>query len=117
LIKSNGKNSKNNNRNVEGKPQGSYELNGKISKYGVSMNINVTGTGVSGSYYYTSKGPDNKLLLNGTIDSNNKMKLSELDEKGQETGSFDGVFNGQTYLGRFQTPQGKSMTFDLKLAE
>jgi len=100
----------------EGIVEGDYVLEGKIAdKYGIKMTLNVTGKGVSGTYYYLSQGAKRPLVINGTIDKNNKMKLKELNEKGEETGRFSGVFNGKSYVGRFENAKGKGMTFNLKV--
>ncbi len=90
----------------------SYE--GSIdSTYDISMQLVKTGNMISGSYSYKNKGI--AIELNGTIDANGKIEMSELS-KGDITGVFTGeVING-TFSGKWSKPDGsKSMPFVAKL--
>ena len=81
-------------------------------RYEIVMQITVDGHSISGSYYYTQNGSDNVLGLSGYL-SNEKMKLTEYNEKGDNTGSFDGTFDAICYSGTFTNYKGIKMPFKL----
>lgn len=88
---------------------------GKIGKYQVFMTLNISSDGiVKGAYYYESSGPNNLLLLNGSKDGS-ELSLIELNNKGRQTGTFDGELSGNTIIGEFENYKGDS--FDVYLQE
>jgi len=89
---------------------GSYDLKGFVDKYPITMNIDINGSLVEGSYYYNKRGAGAKLSLSGKYDDGD-MNLNETDEKGTPTGHFQGEFDGAEFKGMFITNQGKRMPF------
>lgn len=92
---------------------GKVILKGTINdRYKIVMQINVESYSVSGSYYYIKNGSDNLLGLSGYF-SKEKMKLTEYNEKGENTGLFDGTFDTTCYSGTFTNYKGVKMPFKL----
>lgn len=91
-----------------------YILKGKINrKYGIMMQIKIEDGVVSGNYYYTKYGSNNTLRLTGSL-SNEKMQLTEYNEKGENTGFFDGILESNSYYhGTFTNYKGTKMSFEL----
>ena len=79
---------------------GTYSMAGKVSKYSIHMNIEVKGTNVSGYYYYDSQGSGNTVKLSGTINEDGELTLKKFSKDNEETGYFEGVFNGVEYSGK-----------------
>ena len=79
---------------------GNHHMSGSISKYGITMDINVSGSDVYGTYYYHSVGSKNRMTVTGNIYGNN-MYLEEYSPDGLNTGNFQGTFNGQVFKGKF----------------
>ena len=94
---------------------GSYSLAGQVDKYPVEMDFDISGTHVEGSYVYIGKSPTD-LKLYGTIEGN-RMKLKEINEKGEMSGIFDGTFESDVYSGTFYRYRNGSndMVFDFRL--
>lgn len=80
--------------------EGYHHLSGSISKYGITMDIEVTRNYVQGTYYYHSKGRNAKMTVYGTLEGN-EMSLEEYAPDGTNTGRFDGTFDGLRYQGSF----------------
>ena len=78
---------------------GIYSLAGKVSKYGIHMNIQIDGSTAKGYYYYDSQGSSNQVRLEGTIEESGNLKLVKFGTNGEETGYFLGTFDGTTYSG------------------
>jgi len=91
-------------------PQGHFSLDGKISKYKCHIDLDISGSIVSGTYYYTKQGPKNKLFLSGEA-KNQNIELYELTKDNEQTGNFYGVFNGVNFTGTFLKYDGQSMKF------
>ena len=72
---------------------------GKVSKYAIHMVLTINGTSVTGYYYYDSQGDGNRVTLNGSYIGDN-LKLRKIDKDGEETGYFEGVFDGTNYEGK-----------------
>lgn len=85
----------------DGQLNGSYSLDGTISQYKIHMDVTINGNEVWGTYSYDSQPKDKKMTVKGTFDENNTMYLSEYDPAGDETGYFNGNFDGNTYEGVF----------------
>lgn len=98
---------------------GVFSGHGTINdKYAIDMNIVINDpTMVQGSYFYTKNGPDNALALSGTLSGNN-LTIEELDDNGDATGIFDGIFDGHTFKGTWtNTANGKSMPFSISFQQ
>ena len=81
-------------------------LEGSIGKYPVVMTMHIDATGnVTGAYYYKKKGPGNYLYIKGQ-ESNGRYTINEFTKKGEQTGSYDGSFSGETFSGNFYTKSG-----------
>lgn len=91
-------------------PQGHFSLDGKISKYKCHIDLDISGSTVSGTYYYAKQGPKNKLFLSGEAKGQN-IELYELTKDNEQTGNFYGVFNGVNFTGTFLKYDGQSMKF------
>ena len=77
---------------------GKITMTGKVSKYGIHMVLAINGANVIGYYYYDSQGSDNRVTLKGTLTGEN-LKLNKYDKEGNETGYFEGAFDGTSYWG------------------
>ena len=94
----------------------SCSLNGTISQYKIHMDVTINGNEVRGTYSYDSQPKDKKMTLKGTIDNNNTMYLSEYDPSGDETGYFNGIFDGSTYEGVFSNySRNSNLNFHLEI--
>ena len=91
-----------------------YQLYGTIDTYPVTMQLNIDSTDVTGTYYYNRKGPDFVLTLRGSVCYDGGMYLNEYDEKGIQTGHFNGYIDDGEFHGEFVTNKGKRMHFSLK---
>lgn len=92
---------------------GKITLKGTINeKYEIVMQITIDYQSISGSYYYIKNGSGNVLGLSGNL-SNEKMNLTEYNEKGENTGLFDGTFDTICYSGTFTNYKGVKMPFKL----
>lgn len=80
------------------------------NKYPITMNLEIEGSVVKGTYYYNKQGPDKVLTLSGVL-NNGEMDIYESDENGSQTGHFKGYYSNGEYQGEFITMQGKSMYF------
>ncbi len=80
---------------------GSHHLTGSISKYGITMDLQVASDGSAyGSYYYHSVGSKHRMTISGKANGND-LYLEEYSPEGYNTGNFDGTFDGQTFSGKF----------------
>lgn len=89
---------------------GTHDFHGVVDKYPVTMQINVEGSIVKGSYYYDKKGANAILTLLGS-NNNGILNLNETDATGKPTGHFFGKYSDGVYKGQFVTSQGKKMPF------
>ena len=78
---------------------GTIRLVGNVSTYEIHMVLEASENHVTGYYYYDSQGSDNRVKLDGDITENNSLKLKKYDNKGMETGYFEGTFDDKTYHG------------------
>jgi len=93
--------------------EGYQHLNGSISEYGITMDINIDENSVEGTYYYHSQGSSKKMTLSGYIEGSD-VYLEEYDPEGSNTGFFSGTFDGRTYEGTFTNYQkGEGLPFYL----
>ena len=90
-----------------------HHLYGAIAgKYGITMNIFIRGSQVSGSMYYNRVGQ--YIYLKGTIDGAGHMQLVGSLENGQKTDFFDGRYDGKIFQGKWHTT-GNNRMLDFKL--
>ena len=87
--------------------QGQHRMRGSISQYPITMEIYVSGTQVSGTYYYHSQGSSNRMTVDGYINGT-YMVLEEYAPSGLNTGYFHGDFNGYSYSGQFTNYEKQS---------
>lgn len=92
-------NSEENNQSDEETSNGSITMAGKVSDYGIHMVLDVQGADVTGYYYYDSQGSGNRVTLKGSI-TEGILTLYKYDADGNNTGHFEGAFNGVSYQGR-----------------
>ena len=91
---------------------GRHYLQGSVDKYPITMEIDIDGSSVSGSYYYNKNGSNARLYLSGSyIDGT--INLNEVDANGTPTGHFQGSFSDGHFNGVFTTNQGKQMYFQV----
>ena len=84
--------------------QGNHRMRGSISNYPITLEFYVSGTQVSGTYYYHSQGSSHRMTVSGYIDGQ-YMVLEEYAPDGLNTGYFSGSFNGYRYAGSFTNYQ------------
>ena len=91
-----------------------YLFKGKIdNKYAVTMQISIWNGKIYGEYYYDRYGSKNVLRLYGGISSGRDIILLELNDKGEQTGTFRGGIGMDYFSGTFVNNQGKEMPFEL----
>ena len=95
--------------------QGQHRMRGSISQYPITMEIYVSGTQASGTYYYHSQGSSNRMTVDGYINGS-YMVLEEYAPSGLNTGYFHGDFNGYSYSGQF-TNYSKQSNLSFRLTE
>ena len=78
---------------------GIVKLVGSVSSYKIHMVLEVRQHHVTGYYYYDSQGSSNRVQLIGDLHADNSLRLNKYNEQGEETGYFDGTFDGKTYSG------------------
>ena len=91
-------------------PQGHFALDGSISKYGCHIDLDLSDNEATGSYYYTKNGSNNRLYLTGSVNGQH-VELHEYNDDGDQTGYFNGMFNGITYEGTFINYKSQVMGF------
>lgn len=79
---------------------GTYTMIGKVSNYNIHMIIEINGSIVKGYYYYDSQGSGNTVQLSGSIKEKGELTLKKFSKDGEETGYFEGIFNGTEYNGK-----------------
>src|SRR5690606_31855293 len=88
------------------------ELSGTINNsYSVKMNLSIKGENVEGKYYYTKQNKD--INLSGSNDNGN-INLNEFTSDGKRTGSFQGILNGNSFIGTW-TDADNSNSFPFNL--
>ena len=93
-------------------------LEGYVGKYSVTLNLELKGKNITGTYYYTKNGPSATLNLNGILEENSKMELHETNDEGQPTGHFNGVYGmTQGFTGEFVNFQGTKFQFQIQVLE
>ncbi len=90
-----------------------HHLYGAIAgKYGITMNIFIHGSQVSGSMYYNRVGK--YIYLKGSIDKTGHMELTGSLENGEKTDIFEGTYDGKIFQGNWRSPKN-NRTFTFKL--
>lgn len=93
--------------------EGYHHLVGSISKYPITMDIQVNGGDVQGTYYYHSQGRNSKMSVYGSLNGN-QLTLEEYAPDGKNTGYFEGTFNGYSFSGTFVNYlKGNTLSFNI----
>ena len=93
--------------------EGYHHLVGSISKYPITMDIQVSGGDVQGTYYYHSQGRNSKMSVYGSLNGN-QLTLEEYAPDGNNTGYFEGTFNGYSFSGTFVNYlKGNTLSFNV----
>ena len=71
---------------------------------------------ISGNYQYRFINEENEMHFGKTIniDGNAHLKDANLKEFGQDTYTFSGILNEESYKGTWRTPDDKELDFDMK---
>jgi len=71
---------------------------------------------ISGNYQYRFINEDNKMHFGKTIniDGNVNLENADLKEFGQDTYTFSGILNEESYKGTWKTPDDKELDFNMK---
>ena len=92
---------------------GYHHLVGSISKYPITMDIQVNGGDAQGTYYYHSQGRNSKMSVYGSLNGN-QLTLEEYAPDGNNTGCFEGTFNGYSFRGTFVNYlKGNTLSFSV----
>ena len=78
---------------------GIVKMAGSVSSYKIHMVLEVNNYHITGYYYYDSQSSDNRVRLIGDIREDKSLRLKKYNEQGEETGYFDGTFDGSTFFG------------------
>ncbi len=89
---------------------GTYDMQGQVDKYPITMHIEIDGSSVVGNYYYNKQGADAQLKLSGTCEED-VLDLNETNPNGIPTGHFKGTLSNGVFKGEFITSKGESMNF------
>lgn len=81
--------------------QGLGKMIGAIdNRYQIQMSLTRSGSDIEGSYSYTAVGKP--LTLRGTIDASGNVQMTESDDKGDVTGTFNGhLVGGKRLVGQW----------------
>ncbi len=90
----------------------SLNMAGHVGQYPVTMQIQISGSVINGSYYYDRMGSNNILLLNGTYD-NGEIHIIETTVEGEQTGDFRGRLSNGVFSGNYINYKGKEMAFNI----
>jgi hypothetical protein len=94
---------------VEG-ADGAHHLSGYVGNNAITMDINISGSEVNGSYYYNKY--RSNLNLFGKFEDGN-LDIHETNNDGMPTGHFEGQFDNGQYSGTFTNFQGTHFQFSL----
>lgn len=94
-----------------------HDLNGSIGKYKIVMNLTFDSQdhSITGWYYYKSKGPKNKININGIFKGDGKRGKLKLKEvvNGEITGNFSGDYDLENrnilLTGTWEAPNGNTL--------
>lgn len=106
---------------VEGYPsiydQSTYHFTGTIAGSPVVMDIQNNEGQLTGSYFYQKNGPRNRLQLNGDMDFEGNITISEYNpSNGINSGYMEGYLNeAGDFSGTFTNSRGNSYSFHLHL--
>ena len=94
-----------------------YVVTGSVGKYGIYMEISISGRSIYGRYKYNrvkSNAPSSWLTLSGTVSGDNFV-MTESDYNGEFTGSFEGTYSLSgdhlSMRGNMYNQQGKTFNF------
>ncbi len=88
----------------------SLNLHGSIGAYPITMNIDIIGSEVKGSYYYNKH--LEKLYLSGDY-NDGAINMDETTIEGKHTGHFNGWLFDDKFSGEFVNSKGKKYSFYL----
>jgi len=87
------------------------KLTGTVANAKVEMTLHCVGSNITGNYHYM-KYPNDGLTLSGTLDHNGHLKMKEIGDNNESTGSFDGYYSPtKGYKGVFTAADGKMSIF------
>ena len=90
------------------------KLQGFLDDKTITMHLVQNADKFEGFYYY--EGFKRYLKLEGQLEPNSKLRVSEFNQKGSNTGDFIGEFNTQEFKGIWSKPDGsRSYSFSLYL--
>ena len=90
------------------------KLQGFLDDKTITMHLVQNADKFEGLYYY--EGFKRYLKLEGQLEPNSKLRVSEFNQKGSNTGDFIGEFNAQEFKGIWSKPDGsRSYSFSLYL--
>ena len=97
--------------------QSSYHFTGTIAGSPVVMKLRNNDGQLSGSYYYSKFGPKATLQLEGSLDFDGNISITEFNTaKGIESGHLEGYLNeAGDFSGTFTNSKGNSYSFHLHL--
>lgn len=96
-------------------PYGDKRVSGLIGgKYAITMDLTVEGGKAYGSYYYDKYGSNNRLFFRGNYDAQTgNLYLEEYNDVGDNSGIFDGQYDGRVFNGTFTNSKEQTMNFNL----
>lgn len=96
-------------------PYGDKKVTGLIAgKYAITMDLTVEGGKAYGSYYYDKYGSNNRLFFRGNYDAQTgSLYLEEYNDVGENSGIFDGQYDGRVFHGTFTNSEEQTMNFNL----
>ena len=93
-----------------------YNMRGAISKYPITMQIEINGSQINGYYYYNRQydkiGTKAYLNVTGTYE-NGYIDMNETNSEGTPTGHFQGWLKNNFFKGNFINTNGEQMPFVL----
>ena len=91
------------------------KLTGTVASAKVEMTLHCVGVNITGNYHY-KKYPKDGLTLSGTLDHKGHLKMKEIGDNNESTGSFDGYYSStKGYKGIFTAANGKVSIFLLNV--
>jgi len=91
-----------------------YNMRGAISKYPITMQIEINGSQINGYYYYNRQydkiGTKAYLNVTGTYE-NGYIDMNETNSEGTPTGHFQGWLKNNFFKGNFINTNGEQMPF------
>ena len=91
---------------------------GAIGQYPIVLCIRVVrgDDKITGWYYYESQGPDKVLRLSGVMSGGGQWLIDEYDERGVQTGKFNGTYSNGLFSGSYYSISN-SQYYNFKLTQ